>query len=90
MSATIPTRMVELRPVFKAKPGNFEAMKKHCKEVMVGGMETAAKTGTPDVSRCLQYNFVVNEEQETFICREGYVDAEVIPRLICIGGQRVS
>lgn len=86
MKAAIPTRMVELRPTFKAKPGNFEAMKKHCSDVFVKGMEDATTTGSPDESECLQYNFVVNAETETFICREGYSSAQVLPFCRCTQG----
>lgn len=77
MKAVVPTRMVEVRPVFKAKPGKYDDMKKHCSEVFVAGMAKAVETGSPDETGCLQYNFVSNEELQTFICREAYSSAQV-------------
>lgn len=80
--------MVEIRPTFKAKPGKFEDMKKFCKEVFVAGVVKAVETGTPDETACILYNFVVNEELETFICREGYTNAQVRAQSACIESLR--
>jgi hypothetical protein len=43
----IPSRMVELRPTFKAKPGKFVEMKEFVSTVFCAGMAKAAQTGSP-------------------------------------------